>query len=284
MEAVTIKNENLSIPESLEYKDRNYTLGIIKSDFCYMTCSFYKCTGNIKYYFATKTICSWRGHCDKCRKDKNLIMENKNKSHTGKKGINNNLQIIFDEYRSDTTIKKEYINFEIAKLEELNFLPEKKKINPYDYMKKAYQSCVINIEKAKPLYMKRLPGGAKSLIAKVIKNNGKTVGLFVDNCVVSSVSYIKWKIKGIKFLEIIILATDENFAGKGMGKHLTAELMTRGKLVAWSDIGALEFYKKLGWIEDNVLGWELSSELSYATYSVFVHYGISEEERIKLIE
>jgi GNAT superfamily N-acetyltransferase len=251
---------NLQYPEKITFNTRTFNIYSIKQEFCYMKCDFCNCCGQIKYFPNTKIIIPHGAHSNKCKKNK----ENEKKS------------IIHEQKNANNNLK-------IYKLEDINLIIEKNVINPNNYLKKEYNSVSFKIEKVKLLYTNRLPEGAKSLIAKVIKNKGKTMGILVNDFVASSVSYIEWEIKGIKLLEVILLATDENFAGKGMGKHLIAELMTMGKVVAWSDIGALEFYKKLGWVEDNVLGWELASELSYATYSVFVHYGISEEERIKLI-
>lgn len=262
MEAETIKSENLSIPEDLEHDERIYTLHSVKDHFCYMICNFKNCKGKIKYIFLTKTIFSWSAHSAQCRKNK------------------------YNERKLPTdaiVVENEHKPWDIVKLEDHTFINKTNKINPLDLLNKNYKSVQIKTEEAKTLYLARIPTGAKSLLNKLKKNNGKTFGIFVNNCLASSVSYIEWKINNVEFKEIVLLATDESQEKKGMGKHLMVELMCIGQVVAWADIGALDFYKKLGFVDDNVLGWEIANKISYATYSVFVQYGITDEERKKLI-
>jgi GNAT superfamily N-acetyltransferase len=256
----------IEIPEIIIFKKHEYKFYSLCDEYCYLECTFVGCKGNIRHFFDTKENFSWGIHSSKCRKQKS-----------------NNDQLAS---KKKEKIKKNVNDFKILKLEELSIAKTEKKEEKIDILSSLninYQTVQINIDKAKKLYSLRFPTGAKSLIKKLNDHKGKTLGIFIDGYLASSVSYVEWKINTLQFKEIVLLATDEMHGKKGLAKHLMAELMLLGKVAAWSDIGALEFYKKLGFVEDNVLGWELANKISFATFSVFVHNGISEEERIKLI-
>jgi GNAT superfamily N-acetyltransferase len=252
---------NTEIPEYIKFKGIEYKFSSTSVAFCTLECTFKGCKGQIKHFFNSKENFSWRVHSSTCRKQKSDETVSKKKEKIPK---------IID-------------NWEISNSEYLSIVKIKEKPNMLSFSNPNYQTVHIDTDKAKKLYTLKFPAGVKSLIKKLKDYKGKTLGIFIDGCLASSLSYVEWEINTMPLKEIVLLATDELYEKKGLAKHLMAELMCLGKVVAWSDIGALEFYKKLGFVEDNVLGWELANKISYATFSVFVHYGISEEERIKLI-